>query len=170
MRTILYMFALVIIGCGDNPEVAVNIGIHLPGCSDECEDQNPCTEDRCMANGCVHLPIDNAPCVEPGMPSGTCWDGACVCIDGAGCDDGNDCTLDGCNAGKCEHEAIGGFDPCELDGAAGTCRDGECCTGCWAGPTCREPGNLACGAAGSLCEPCDGAETCVNGACTLGGP
>lgn len=57
------------------------------------------------------------------------------------------------------------FEPCNDDAGRGSCRDGVCCTGCWAGPTCREPGDLACGAAGSLCEPCDGAEMCIEGAC-----
>lgn len=65
----------------------------------------------------------------------------------------------------------GTFEPCTVNGAPGTCQAGECCAGCWAGPTCRpEPSTLACGAAGSLCEPCDGAEMCINGACTLNPP
>lgn len=60
--------------------------------------------------------------------------------------------------------------PCSTDAGAGTCQGGACCSGCWAGPTCREPGNLACGARGSLCEPCDGAEACIEGTCKLGPP
>lgn len=72
--------------------------------------------------------------------------------------------------GVCVRVVVPGCNECEMaDGSPGTTRDGgECCAGCWAGPTCRVPGDLACGAGGGLCEPCDGAEMCVDGKCQIG--
>lgn len=72
--------------------------------------------------------------------------------------------------GACVHVPIPGCEECAMpDGESGTTRDGStCCAGCWAGQTCRVSGDLACGASGSLCEPCDGAEMCVDGRCQLG--
>jgi hypothetical protein len=93
-------------GCGE-VEPVVHAAVHAPACLNGCEDLNPCTVDLCMAEGCAHDPgpMNGAGCVEPGLPSGTCWDSACLCIDAAGCDDGEVCTADACNAGRCEHSA-----------------------------------------------------------------
>jgi hypothetical protein len=93
-------------GCAEGPDDAVQAAVYPRSCPNGCEDLNPCTEDACAPAGCLHEPLDGVACVEPGLPSGTCWDGACVCIDAAGCDDGNPCTVDACNAGACGHEPI----------------------------------------------------------------
>jgi hypothetical protein len=67
-------------------------------CGSGCDDMNPCTQDRCENNSCVHTP--NA--------------------DGTACmDEGDMCTMDVCMAGACAHPPV----ECE---ECQRCRDGDC--------------------------------------------
>lgn len=95
---------------------------------------------------------------------------ASACSPSYPCDDCNNCTVEAAERGGvlCAVESIPGCSPCvTAGGTSGTQRDGVCCGGCWAGPVCRErPDGLGCGAAGSLCVPCAGSQTCINGACS----
>jgi len=125
-------------GLDDDCDLAVDL--EDPDCLQcevdvQCDDGDVCTEDRCEANACVHL---------PGTPGRMCVDGLkCTigdsCRDAGGgnlaclgdrnpCDDGDACTLDSCSEGNpgdgCDHV----FDPTGLtEGWMGdaVCADGE---------------------------------------------
>ncbi|HOX45972.1 MAG TPA: hypothetical protein PK668_20385 [Myxococcota bacterium] len=73
-----------------------------------CDDQNPCTEDRCEARVCVS---EN--------------------LEGASCDDGNACSLSSaCSQGVCEgNDYLPGCWPC--GGVHGYCPGGEVPEPCW---------------------------------------
>jgi len=84
---------------------------HLPV---NCDDQNPCTLDRCnpTTGACEHAPIDcddQNPCTFDRCDPAN---GQCVHILNT-CDDGNACTLDRCNpnTGACEHAPIPVLEP-----------------------------------------------------------
>ncbi len=91
----------------------------------DCDDGNPCTDDKCVAGtGCTHTPNFD-PC-EDGDPctlGDQCKDGKCVTgfmpLD---CYDGDPCTLDLCTPNGCEHPAVDA--PCD-DGDE--CTDGDHC-------------------------------------------
>lgn len=76
---------------------------------EECADQIPCTEDRCL-NQCVHIPRDER-CESSQCAIGECL-GARGCRntpvnEGGTCaDDGADCTTDVCENGRCLHLPI----------------------------------------------------------------
>lgn len=96
----------------------------LPSPSVDCNDGNPCTEDRWDGTTCVHLPID--------------------------CDDGDPCTVDSCGSEGCIHESSAGCEdgrhpaPAsrspDADSQMGTsfdCDDDNPCTeDRWDGTTC----------------------------------
>jgi len=94
----------------------------------QCNDFNPCTNDRCGRDGiCSNTPIPNC------------------CTTQAECDDGNPCTADACvrepgsRAGVCSYDRKKhNGDPCggscmQLESATafvgGTCQDGDCSPG-----------------------------------------
>ncbi|MCB9738071.1 MAG: hypothetical protein H6747_02310 [Deltaproteobacteria bacterium] len=63
----------------------------------ECDDQNPCTVEKCVSGDCIHEP--KAGC----------------CIDKFDCDDGKACTVDVCVTSQnyCVHyEEVAGIKPC----------------------------------------------------------
>ncbi len=118
---------------------------------DECVDDDPCTEDRCVENECVSALIPGCrPCTAP-----------------ADCGDGNDCTQDVCNAGgTCEN-------PNEPQGAAcGDQADTACDTPdtCDGAGTCQdnaEPATTECRSAANECDQaefCDGVGSCPDDA------
>ncbi len=85
-----------------------------------CEDENPCTTDRCdTRDGCVFEP-NSARCDDGSActTNDTCDDRRCV---GRAvlCDDDNPCTADRCD------EASGG---CRFEPVEGACNDGDGCT------------------------------------------
>ena len=124
----------------------------------DCDDGDPCTEDRCdPASGCVNeappgLCDDDDPCTEDlcdgqGLcqhepVSGACDDGdACtegeVCVDGAcvgdpvDCDDGLDCTIDACDTGAgCLNQLMLGY--CLIDEVCVVEGASEADHPCWA--------------------------------------
>jgi hypothetical protein len=97
----------------------------------DCDDENPCTKDSCLAfAGCQYEPLegpcsDKDPCTVEDQCEGD------LCVSGAlkSCDDFNPCTDDLCGAqGDCEHAANEGAcddqNPCTLGDhcAAGACK------------------------------------------------
>lgn len=84
----------------------------------DCDDDNPCTADRCEPReGCIHTPTDAScddedPCTERDR----CADGLCI---GAplDCDDDDPCTRDQCDKDLgCIYRAL---DPCPASGDPG---------------------------------------------------
>jgi hypothetical protein len=81
------------------------------GFDSDCNDENPCTMDKCLNSSCQNKPLlDGAPC-----PNGSYCDGAEICQNGkcvSGqkvlCDDGNQCTSDICDETqkKCVFTAV----------------------------------------------------------------
>ena len=84
-----------------------------------CDDDNLCTDDYCVAGGCGHAPNED-PCDDgdPCTLDDTCDGGVCRGRD-RDCSDNNPCTDDACNPddGGCVH----------TDNIA-TCDDGDPCT------------------------------------------
>jgi hypothetical protein len=89
----------------------------------DCIDNNPCTDDTCVAGSCVFTPNDANPC-DDGLfctVTDSCSGGVCTgtgdpcpgqicdeatdtcvdCLTGGDCDDGVGCTDDVCVAGSC---------------------------------------------------------------------
>ena len=132
-----------------------------------CDDQDPCTDDRCeAASGCVHPHNE------------------------AACDDDNACTSsDRCSAGVCAGRpatnlACNDFDPCTVGdvckngGCAGTlndCNDLNPCTQDFCDPTHPEAASgtgcvhVALTGACDDANPCTADDTCTAGAC-VGAP
>ena len=115
------------------------------GTDADCSDGNPCTDDTCVAGGCVHTP--NTASCDDGNACTTvdaCAGGVCVGGSPVNCDDSDACTTDSCNPadGQCSHVTI-------------TCNDNNTCTD----DTCNP-------ATGCVYTPND-ANTCTDGnACT----
>ena len=153
-----------------------------------CNDNNPCTDDKCdPKGGCVHT-ANTATC-EDGNKCSTA--DACankVCTPGKPtiCDDKSPCTADIC---------LGATGVCEFTPVSGTCSDGNPCTDgdscangkCGAGPTKACDDNNVCTAdscdmATGLCaslpaagtctdgDVCTSNDSCANGKCTPGKP
>jgi hypothetical protein len=134
-------------------------GLCQDGTPLDCEDDNPCTDGFCGAQGCFQL--NNA----------------------ASCDDGNACTAnDVCSAGSClsggliqcsDGNPCNGLETCDPDTGcvAGTpldCDDGNPCTDDFCGATgCYHVNTV------DACDdgnPCTTGDTCFLGACTGGAP
>jgi len=86
----------------------------------DCNDGNPCTDDRCLDRACR-----NTPKSEPG----------CCAVD-TDCDDGNPCTTDACASWQCTHPIDPESGCCQTDL---DCDDANPCTA----DTCGDDG--ACG-------------------------
>ena len=112
----------------DSCHAGVCQGLTVAGCcvtDAECADAFGCTEDRCTANACVHVAVDDR-CGA----AGEC--GRAVCVpgeaqaDARGCliravdestyctEDDDPCTIDACRTGLCEHDADGSGPRCPL--------------------------------------------------------
>lgn len=177
------------------PEICNGLDDDCNGITDDakCDDGNPCTIDKCNANGdgtCVHEVAPGNPC-DDGNPC-TLNDhcdakGECVSGSFKNCDDGNPCTDDYCDTGtgQCMHK--NNTKPCE-DGNLCTEND-KCVNGvCQSGPTkncddgnpCRT--NFKCDPATGNCtwkpaneggpcndnDECTATSTCSNGQCVGG--
>jgi hypothetical protein len=156
-----------------------NAGECVYGGLQNCDDDNPCTNDSCdPATGCLHL-LNTAPCNDGNQCT---LDDVCVLGECAGsgefvCDDGNPCT-----AGSCDPDSGCQFVPQE-----GECDDGNACTDgdqCQAG-SCLGPIPVSCND-DNLCTvdiclpvggctfenvvvPCDDADPCtINDICAEG--
>ena len=117
----------------------------------QCHDDNPCTDDYCVAkSGCVHANNAN-----------TCSDGdKCTkddlcklakCVSGAvlACADGNSCTLDSCAPKS----------GCVFQPTPGACDDGEPCT---TGTVCNA------GVCKGEAKVCDDGDFCTADSCVSG--
>lgn len=134
---------------GDVCQAAACAGGPLPGCclgDLDCDDQNLCSVDLCIANTCVNAPKNCSLGEVCGIPdfSDACVVSFCNQSDGAcattpvACDDGNLCTIDFCNSGS----------------------------GCGSVPTSdgpEEPAELTCG--DGLDNDCDGATDSADSDC-----
>ena len=133
----------------DEPDLVEGNYINL------CDDDNPCTEDKCMGQeGCVNEVLEASGCddLDPCTVADHCVQGTCI-GDPLECDDGNPCTDNICTAaGGCEYPAntatCDDGDSCTL---ADQCSEGQC-TGTSANCDCVE--DVDCGALedGDLCN------------------
>ncbi|MBM4354309.1 MAG: hypothetical protein FJ109_11020 [Deltaproteobacteria bacterium] len=65
----------------------------------DCDDENPCTDDKCVPDlGCVHS-YNKSPCDDGNActTADICAQGKCVGGPALACDDGNICTTDSCD-------------------------------------------------------------------------
>ncbi|MDD1738253.1 MAG: hypothetical protein LUQ02_01580, partial [Methanothrix sp.] len=92
----------------------------LAGCASaqcvDCEDNDPCTDDRCdPATGkCVY--VNNAAPCDDGNACTTgdaCGDGLCQGGAQRSCDDGNACTDDSCDPATGECVYVNNAAPCD---------------------------------------------------------
>ena len=104
--------------CASKDGACLCIGIPIQ-CTDDkdCDDQDPCTRDRCLNSVCVSECLVGTACDDGNMNTSddTCKldrAGRCICsgepecfVD-ADCDDSNPCTTDVCLNGGCEHECL----------------------------------------------------------------
>lgn len=120
-------------------------------CSDsECDDGDPCTDDRCKPGGCEH----QARCGggTGGEDVQCCPDGTCgVCCKASDCNDGVLCTVDTCQQGTCRNTASDVLCPGDkvCDPAEGCLEPVECTTA------------ADCTSSGNPCETID----CVDNEC-----
>jgi len=126
---------------------------------DECDDQNPCTQDACILNICVHTTIPDCR----------------LCETSAECEDGNMCTDDVCllvqgqTIGRCLRHMMLDGTPCPDDffcNGEETCLSGECTDGpdpCIDQDHCDEE-RMVCLACISDDE-CDDGDPCTEDAC-----
>ncbi|MBI5609035.1 MAG: hypothetical protein HY902_09155 [Deltaproteobacteria bacterium] len=124
-------------------------------CAGGCDDNNPCTEDKCGTAGtCEHVSSDGASCSDGNacITGATCAGGKCTGGKPKVCDDNNPCTADACLPAK-------GCTYTDDDGAG--CSDSDSCTvddKCLGGKCKGAP--MTCGA-----DDCNNAK-CIGGECT----
>ena len=130
----------------------------------DCDDANPCTDDRCDAeSGCQHVPLaTGSPCEDGDRCTWAdhCYAGVCVPGDPARCPPGGDCVRAVCDpsSGACGELREPEGSPCD---------DGDPCT---APDTCGPEGGCAGPAvAGALAcddgDPCTIEDACDDGLC-----
>ncbi|MGB2986800.1 MAG: hypothetical protein WBE26_13085, partial [Phycisphaerae bacterium] len=139
---------------------------------EDCDDDNPCTEDECVADRCVNTPVDcsafgdqcNVASCDPNGAQGNC-DILEPVDDDTPCDDDDPCNIDeACQGGVC----MGG-DLVDCSGAGDQCNTASC------DPDGTE-GNcniLTPVDDGTPCDdedPCNIGETCQASVCTGGDP
>lgn len=112
--------------------------------TDDCNDQNRCTEDACSPQGCVFTSVANGK--SPVQIDGDCQVIQCKGgVESAANDDGdlhdddNDCTADTCQAGTPHNTPKPDGESCTLAGSPGTCANGACLVACGPGlPPCDD--------------------------------
>ena len=91
------------------------------GSCEDCDDDNPCTEDSCDAGGCINTPLTGTACDDGDFCSGTetCDAGVCV-SSGDPCESPTVCDVDRCvgcrNAGDCPDPIMPPFGSCQFGG------------------------------------------------------
>lgn len=133
----------------------------------DCDDDNPCTNDLCSADGCINID-HSGPCDDGDICTfaDVCSQGECISGIPLSCEDNNECTEDFCEqpagcvhisndnpccmglANVCDDDDDCTIDNCDLDNGdclheahSGACNNGDACTGpdmCTAG-TCSGP-------------------------------
>ncbi len=139
-------------------------GSECLGVRRHCDDQNPCTADKCdPAIGCRSSADDSRTCND----GSACTTGdRCVqslCVGSAvSCDDGNSCSHDICSP------AFGCANYAKPDGAA--CSDGNRCTAAWEQDPLVFVGDIAASGQGAAClELVRGPKSRLAFACLSGG-
>lgn len=99
-------------------------------CSDDCDDDNPCTVDQCVRGVCVPAPITGGACSLPWVAAGSCWAGECraACSTAAECEP-RPCSSAVCVSSLCQYQASHEGAACSADGVLGTCSAGVCASG-----------------------------------------
>ena len=152
-----------------------------PKCPASCSDNNPCTNDSCVAGQCVHK--NNTAACNDGKPctqGDVCTAGACKWKTWKSCNDSNVCTDDACNqkTGACEskanNKACSDGDACTKGdvcasgkckgGKTSTCGDGNPCTK----DLCNSKGACSNSPIAGACDdgnPCTSGDGCKSGKC-----
>lgn len=142
-------------------------GMCIGGVINECNDNNPCTEDYCDSTSgkCFHKNLDGVLCDDGNKCTlnETCDNGSCKSEGELNCNDGNICTKDGCDKViGCYHDIE--ENPCCEEGVS-VCDDGNPCTDDNCNPQtwkCIQTFNNAGCDDGKKCTEVD---TCNNGNC-----
>jgi ribosomal protein L14 len=123
----------------------------------DCEDNNECTDNACVAGACEFTNNDANSCSVGGLP-GSCNAGVCegLCT-GVTCPDAGECVTNVCDPadGSCNPQNDGINTGCDLGGSAGVCDGAGACVECnidaqcASGETCV---NNVCEGAGLVCE------------------
>ncbi|MBI1827838.1 MAG: hypothetical protein HY287_02090 [Planctomycetes bacterium] len=142
----------------------VRLGISQCATDDDCDDQNPCTDDMCLSSVCNYT-ANSAPCDD----GNACTVGD-VCFDGT-CQSGAsaDCSAAGkqCNSAVCDRGGAEGNCDVQIPFENGTpCDDADPCSFgdiCLAGE-CFGGGTVDCSGLGDACNPafCDPAGANAN--------
>ena len=173
------------------PVVACEATDGLVANAEDCDDDNPCTDDSCdPKTGCVYK-ANTAPCEDGDKCTllDACKDKQCVSGKAKSCDDSEVCTVDSCDSktGDCVFNGLPKeATPCDADGSVCTvgdackggkclagakkdCDDGNVCTteGCDAKTGCTHAANTA---ACSDKDGCTLADQCKDKACVAGKP
>jgi len=128
----------------------------------QCNDDNICTDDSCVAaeGGCVYAP-NTEPCDDgdPCTLDDTCGEGSCQPGDPKNCNDNNECTDDSCDSadGSCIH--TNNTAPCD---DSNTCTMNDTCSNgvCSGEPTDLDGDGFVRAACGGL--DCDDGDENVN--------
>jgi hypothetical protein len=126
----------------DNDDVCDGVetcqaGVCTADVSLNCDDNNPCTEDTCLADAGCHSQdlVNGTACGDGDLCNGneTCQAGGCSPGVAPLCDDSNPCTLDTCGAIEgCQNIDLPDGSSC-ADGSVcngdETCQDGTCTSG-----------------------------------------
>ena len=116
----------------------------------DCDDNNACTDNACVAGACEFTNNDNNQCSVGGLP-GTCNAGTCegLCTPDTCPDNGVECQTDVCDPanGSCNVQNDGINTGCDLGGSPGVCDGAGSCV------ECNTDGQCASG------------ESCVNNVC-----
>ncbi|MDI7269261.1 MAG: MYXO-CTERM sorting domain-containing protein, partial [Myxococcota bacterium] len=108
-------------------------GVCMPATGVTCDDDNPCTENRCNpGTGACSYPAlsDGTSCSDGNVCNGaeTCGSGICVPGTALDCDDRNSCTGDSCDpVAGCRNAVLPDRTACETDDNA--CTLDECTAG-----------------------------------------
>ena len=170
--------------CGDGDPCdgvdACQAGSCVSGEPPDCNDDNPCTDDVCLAgSGCVNAPFaDGTDCSDGNVCNGeeSCQGGICLSPGWLDCADDNPCTTESCDPSLgCQVEPVADGSQCDLGPCgSGSCVDGQCSSGdvslCDDGNACtrdwcdaelgcrheKQPDGFACGECAM----------CMSGSCT----
>jgi hypothetical protein len=115
----------------------------------DCEDNNECTDNACVAGVCEFTNDDSNSCSTGGLP-GDCNAGVCegLCTD-ITCPDAGECVTNVCDPadGSCNPQDDGINTGCDLGGVPGVCDGAGACVQC------------------NMDSQCASGETCVNNIC-----